>query len=957
MDTNGVAKSTGAATEFRVLGPVEAARDGQPVGLGGRRQRALLALLLLEAGRAVSSDRLIDELWNGAPPPGAEGTLRVYVSRLRSVLGENSVFARPPGYVLEVVADRLDANRFERLLREGRDALVRGAAGLAADRLHAALALWRGPALADVSDAGVLALEARRLDELHLVCIEERIEAELALGRHADLVPELERLVADEPLRERLWHQLVTALYRCERQSDALAAYRRARTLLSEELGLEPSEELRALERAVLRHEVPHAAPAQHRHNLPAQLTSFIGRERELGEIERLLREHRLVTLTGTGGAGKTRLALEAASDQLGVWAGGVWLVDLTAQTDPALVPTTVARVLGVVERPDVSALEGVVDHLRPHELLLVLDNCEHLVEACGELADEVLRTCGQVRMLATSRAPLGVPGEVDFAVAPLPTPTDEMPATEAEQFPSVRLFLERARAVRRDLTAGGARVAMVGRICRELDGLPLAIELAAARAKVFSVDEIAARLDDRFRFLRSWRRVADPRHQTLRATIDWSYDLLSEEERALLARLSVFVRGFSLPSAAAVCFGGAEPGASEVLQGLVDSSLVVADDVEGATRYRLLETVRRYGAERLDESGEAEQLHRRHAEHFLEVARHASPDYVQFSAQKQKEGLAVLDSERDNLHAAVQWALASESDLALHLAAQLRHYWLIRGYLRQGLAWLDQALVQSDPDTSPERAAGLAGAALLARLAGDFARAQSFAEEGIAVGRAIGLPRGVITCLNVLTTLAGLEGDYERAARCCDEAVELARSMGSSRLEAVALFILAEAALHTRRYADVQEVGGRALELARSIEDREAMALALNRLGMGAVHENRLEEASTQLLEALAHGMSLGFPAIGAVSCDGLAVVAAAWGDPVRAARLLGAAGALRRASGDLLLPAEAAARDRAFAAIRKTLSEDEAAAAFDAGGRLALDEALAQAQALSASRSGTPV
>ena len=353
------------ATKFRILGPIDATRDGHALRLGGRRQRALLALLLLEPGQPVSTDRLIDELWSGSPPSAADTTLRVYVSRLRAVLGEARLSASPPGYVLEVEPEQLDAVRFERLLREGRQALARGAAGFAADRLRAALALWRGSALADVRDSGALALEAKRLEELRLVCLEERIDAELSLGRHAALVPELERLIGEERLRERFWRQLITALYRSERQADALAAYRRARTILADELGLEPSDELRKLERAVLRHEVASVAPARESHNVPEQLTSFVGRDHDLAELDNLLRAHRLVTLTGVGGAGKTRLALEEAAGQIGIWRHGVHVVDMAAIMEPTLVSTAVARALGVIERPDVSALDGLVEHLR----------------------------------------------------------------------------------------------------------------------------------------------------------------------------------------------------------------------------------------------------------------------------------------------------------------------------------------------------------------------------------------------------------------------------------------------------------------------------------------------------------------------------------------------------------------------------------------------------------------
>ena len=931
-----VATSTSTANEFRVLGPVEAVRAGQPVRLGGRRQRWLLALLLVEPGRAISSDRLIDELWQGEAPRGAEGTLRVYVSRLRSALGENTLFARPPGYVLDIEAEVVDAWRFERLYREGRDALARGAAGLAADRLGAALALWHGPAFADVRDGGVVADEARRLDELRLVALEERIDADLSLGRHASLVAELERLVAEEPLRERLWRQLVLALYHSQRQAEALAAYNRARTLLSESFGLDPSEELRALERAVLRQELAPASSAVERHNLPAPLTSFVGREHELDDIAGLLRAHRLVTLTGVGGAGKTRLALEAATRQIGAWTGGVWLVDLTAHADPRTTPSAVAGVLGVRERPDVSALEGLLQHLRDEEVLIVLDNCEHLASACGELVHEVLRASPSVRVLATSRIPLGAPGEVDYAVDPLPTPTDDLRGDEVAQFASVRLFLDRARALRRDFAATATDIATVARICRELDGLPLAIELAAARAKALSVDDIAGRLDDRFRFLRSWRRLAAPRQQTLRATIDWSYELLEANERELLAGLSVFAGGFTLDSVAAICTDGDRARAEELVSRLVESSLVVAGTRNGATRYRLLETIREYAAERLTSTA-TDELHRSHAEHFLELAQHARTE----DPVGKREALELLDRERDNMHAAMRWALAAGSDLAVPLAAALWRYWLIRGHRRQGLDWLEQALALPAGTPSPPRAIALAGAALLARLLGDFTRAEPLAHEGVALGRQVGPPRALTASLNVLTTLAAAAGDFDRARGHCDESVAVARAAGDVRLEALALFILAEGSLHGGRYADVRDVGGRALGLARTAGDTEVIAIVLARLGIAAAHERRLDEASEHLTEAVEHARALGFPETAAWCCEGLALVAAERGDVVRAARLLGAGESLRRAGGGVVQPAEAAAREAAVATIHRALPLEQVQAALEAGRGLSLDDA----------------
>ena len=615
-----------------------------------------------------------------------------------------------------------------------------------------------------------------------------------------------------------------------------------------------------------------------------------------------MLREHRLVTLTGIGGAGKTRLALETAARQVGAWTGGVWLVDMTAHVDSARVPTAVAQALGVAERPHVSALDGLLDYLRTEELLLVLDNCEHLARACGELAHDVLRACSHVRVLATSRIALGVSGEVDYTVEPLPTPGDDVPTDEIEQFASVQLFLARGRAVRRELAADETGATTVARICRELDGLPLAIELAAARAKALSLDEIAAHLDDRFRFLRSWGRLADPRHQTLRTTIDWSYDLLSNDERALLGGLSVFAGGFSLAAVAAVCLDGDETRALELVQQLVASSLVVAQDLERsdalpAPRHDpgVRGRTTRRGRRGRTRSGAAMQSTSSTLRGRPVPTTSGSP------RDEQRAGLAILDAERENMHAAVQWAVANEPDLALPLAVELRHYWLIRGYQRQGLNWLDDALASAPPEPSSIRVQGLAAAALLARISGEFERAHSFAEEGVAAGHENGSERAVVTCLNVLTTLAGLAGDYDRARAHCDEAVGLARKLGSPRLEAIALFILAEAALHTRRYGDLREIGGRSLELSRAIDDQEGMALALCALGLGAAHETRLDEAWSQLGEALEYANSLGFPGIAAGCCYGLAVVAAGWSDPVRGARLLGAADELRRASGSV--------------------------------------------------------
>lgn len=935
-----VAASTGRY-EFRVLGPVDVVRAGQPVALGGRRQRWLLALLLAEPGRVISRDRMVDELWQGDPPPGAEGTLRVYVSRLRSALGDSSLDSRPPGYVLDIDPELVDACRFERLCREGHEALARGAPGSARDRLGAALELWRGPALADVRDHGIVADEARRLDELRLVALEDRIEADLQLGRHSVLVAELERLLAEDPLRDRWWHQLIRALYHSRRHAEALAACDRARAVRFEGLGLGPSDELDGLQHAVRHHQLAPAPRAVERHNLPAPLTSFVGREREVDEITGLSRAHRLVTLTGIGGAGKTRLALEVGHGQVGSWSGGVRLVDLTTHADPHTVASAVAAALGVRERLDVTALEGLVDHLRDEELLVLLDNCEHLADACGELVQAVLRACPHVRILATSRIALGTPGEVDFSVDPLPIPTDGISADEAAQVASVRLLLDRGRAVRRDFATSTAQIETVARICRDLDGLPLAIELAAARAKSLSVDDIAARFGDRLHLLSSRSPLANPRHQTIRSTIDWSHDLLAADEQAVFATLSVFAGDFGLDSAVAICSSAGQPRADQVLGRLVECSLITMSVQDRATRYRMLELVREYAADRLARSGRRDELRELHALHFLQRAQGARTEDPTVA----HEALALLDRERDNMHAAMQWALASESDLAVPLAAALWRYWLIRGYRRQGLEWLEQALALPPAVSSPPRALALAGAALLARLTGDLPSAERLAHEGVTSGRMTGPPRAVAVSLNVLTSLAARDGDLDRAAELCDESVAVARAVGDVRLEALALGLLAEGYLHLGRYDDVREAGGRALALVRTTADSEVISLALARLGVAAALDHRPREATEHLVEAVEHTQALGFPETAAWCCEGLALVAAEHGDALRAARLLGAAESLRRVGGGVLQPGEATARAEALTRIQRQLSATDVEDALHEGRALSLAEAVNEA------------
>ena len=746
-----------------MLGSVEALRGDETVALGGRRQRALLALLLVEAGRPLSADSLVEELWHGQPPAGASITLPSYVSRLRAALGpEIAIQNTASGYILEVSPDQVDAIRFERLVREGVEALARGAARRAAERLRAGLALWHGAPFGDVGDDGALRLEADRLEELHIVALEERIEADLALGVSVSLVPELEALVREHPYRERFWGQLMLALYRAQRQADALATYRRLRGILDDELGLEPSPELQALEQAILLHEVAVVLPADERHNLPVAVTSFIGREIQLAEIDRHLGDARLVTLTGIGGVGKTRLALEAATRALPDFSDGVCFVDLSGLTETRLVGRHVLLALEVRE-DDPSKVAGLLHaRLRDASLLLVLDNCEHLREACAELAQALLSSSVGLRILATSREVLGAPGEIDYPVASLMLPSSGADPEALRTSEAVRLFLARARAARPRLPDDDRSAATAARICSELDGLPLAIELAAARAKALSLEDIAGRLSDRFRFLVSSRRLSSARHRTLREAMDWSYELLSPDEQMLLTRLAVFAGDFTLDAVATVCLDGDGDRAYALVERLVGTSLVTADEQRGEMRYRLLETVRQYAAGRLD--GEtAEQTRRAHAQYFLAVAEGADLTAVPRRAQQR---LDVAIAAQDNLRSALAWSVDSGSvAFGLELATSLERFWVTRD-AREGMRWFAALLdLPGAVEVAPiVRANALRAYGGAAEVAGLHDVAEALWQQSLDLFEQLGDEHGQAVLLHRLGISAMRRGDLDRA-------------------------------------------------------------------------------------------------------------------------------------------------------------------------------------------------
>jgi predicted ATPase/DNA-binding SARP family transcriptional activator len=675
---------------FRILGPTQVVlADGREVPVGGPRLRALLALLLLDAGRVVPAERLIDGLYGENPPRGAANALQSQVSRLRQALPaeHDPVEFHPAGYRLAVDPDDVDAYRFERLAEAGRRALADGDWPRAASVLREALELWRGPALADVTGAPA---QAARLDELRLAAIEDRVEAELALGGHAEMVPELRQLVVSHPLRERPRGQLIRALAARGRPAEALAEFEDARRSLAEQLGADPSPALAAIHLAVLRGDENSAGLSGGDSSagrptaeqvLPGQLTTFVGREEELKRVGDLLGERRLVTLTGPGGAGKTRLAIEAA----GRLDGEVRFVELAGLADGSDVPQAVLSTLGLRDaglrapaEPGRQTTDRLVEALAERRLLLVLDNCEHVIADAAGLAARLLSACPALRVLATSREPLGLPGEALCPLSGLTLPPLGASALDADGYAAVGLFAQRAADVAPDFTITPANVEMVLRICRSLDGLPLAIELAAARLRALSIAEVAARLDDRFRLLSTGNRAVSPRHRTLRAVVEWSWDLLDDAERNVARRLTVFAGGATLEAAERVC-GLPAAAFVDALTGLVDKSFV---ELAGG-RYRMLETVRAFCAERLAEAGEADQLRRAHTTYFLEFAWTAS-DHLRCA--EQLHWLRRLDAERDNLHAALRRATAAgDASDAAGLVAALSFYWWLRGMRGEG--------------------------------------------------------------------------------------------------------------------------------------------------------------------------------------------------------------------------------------------------------------------------------
>jgi predicted ATPase/DNA-binding SARP family transcriptional activator len=777
-----------------ILGPLEV-RDaaGQVLPVGGARLRSLLIRLAISDGHSVPVDRLAADLWpDDGGPADAGNAVQALVSRLRGAAGRDIVEYGPTGYRLTVPSFEVDAWAFEKQVADARARLAGGAHAEAADLLRQALALWRGPALADVADASFATATITRLSELKIAATEDRIDADLALGRGAGLVPEVEELATEHPLRERLRGQLMRALYAAGRQADALGVFEDTRQALADALGVDPSPGLAAVHLDILRDPPPPAdrpspppAPRRRLTNLPAQLTSFVGRSEELNRAAEMLAEARFITLTGPGGAGKTRLSVEVGISLLDAAPDGVWFVPLAPVRDAIDVPQAVLTALGAhyatpladpAEAARLAAMEPLdrlADVLAMRELVLVLDNCEHVLDAVAWLAGRVLADAPGVRILATSREPLGLTGETLCPVPSLPLPSPDADVDQVAANPSVRLFADRAAAVRPGFAIDANNAGPVVRICRALDGIPLAIELAAARVRALTPVQVADRLDDRFALLSVGTRGTLPRHQTLRAIVDWSWELLGDAERTVLRRLSVFSGGATPDSAEAVCsLGGPSGHVVDVVASLVDKSLVTATG-EQEVRYRLLETVRAYAAERLAEAGETGRAGAAHAAFFLDLAEEAEPE---LRGRHQLAWMARLAAEHDNFSAALHHVIAAgDAASALRFVQALTWFWITRDYDTEAAEWAAEILPLAGGTPPP----GLEEAHSICKIIATMGHSRDDMPGDVAQFKdalaELTPPEGAKHPLLTLATpmLAVLKGDHDGARRWMEEVAD----------------------------------------------------------------------------------------------------------------------------------------------------------------------------------------
>ncbi len=881
-----------AALILRILGPVEVSGSAGLAVLGGAKQRLVLVMLALADGRVVPSDRLVDAVWGDGAAESARRTLQVYVSTLRNALAKagvegDTIIRDGSGYRLTLPVETFDHFRFSRLLAEGQRLLGEGKPAAASDSLRDALALWRGPALGDLADQIALSGEAQRFEELRLVCIEERVETDLALGHHAELVGELDQLIAQHPLRERVRGQVMLALYRSGRQAEALDAYQATRALLVEELGIEPGAPIQELHRRILQQDpgldLPHAdstaasAEMSGRSKLPVPASSFLGREAELYTVSRHLTDGatKLLTLTGPGGTGKTRLALKAAADTSDAFPDGVTWVPLAPVGDQSQVLAVIARTLGLPDQANHA--EQLVSTLSGRSALLVLDNAEHVLDGVREAAVLLAAVEGPTLML-TSRERLRVSAERVFPVPPLEAAEGSL------------LFVERAEEAGASVERNGSVTA----ICAHLDNLPLAIELAAARAALFSPTQLLERLQEGSAFLKG-PRDADPRQRTIREAIDWSYQLLDAEEQHVLRALSVYPGGCTYEAAEKVA--GADP---DLLESLLDKSLSKRRHDKDGDRYWMLTTIREYAAERLEEAGEAMTVVTAATQHLSSIMA-ALAERVEY--EESGDWLGEFEAEEANLSHLVGEAIAHGATIeALELAAAAATVLRDAGRLRDGNSLLERTLAAA-PDAAPGlRAKALSGRVIMSHGLGDYSASFAFAGEARVLAAEAGDHQLELRSLGNIGAMALEHADAETAARYLTEAIALAERLGDEVEVARGNYNLSSVMLLKEEYAKALPRLEKALELVRVQGNKVGEILTLTKIGYALYQLGEPLQACRRQAESLQLATESGRAYFAPDSLGELAVIASDCGDRDHAQIFFATLDAIRHEHGSSL-------------------------------------------------------
>jgi len=985
--------------EIRLLGPFRIFVDGSPVDerrWERRKPRALVKLLALQPHARLHREEIIEILWPELDLRAGANSLHKAIHAVRRTLepdlvaGSSSRFVVTSSGLVSLVADGavwVDAIEFE---RRAESALSSGDTASIADILD----LYEGDLLPDDPYDEWVAPRRERLRSLRRDLLMRLAHAHESRSEYAEAARAARSILASDGTDEVAHRVLMRAQARTGDRTQALKQFRTIASALRDELGTEPDSEtvelFERISRGELDPEVRAVEPAVRRDNLPAQLTTFVGKEREIADVAHLLDGSRILTLTGTGGIGKTRLSVEVARRALSSHADGVWRVELGTLTDAALVPKAVATALGVTEEPTKRIEETLFASVGARQLLVVLDNCEHLVRACGELVRAFVLACPSLRILATSREPLGVEGETVWQVSALEIPqTESNDARDAARCEAVRLFADRARQAAPRFAVTDENVNTVVSICRRLDGIPLAIELAAARVKVLSVEQILERLDDRFRLLAGSGRTALPHHRTLEATMDWSYGLLSDDERQLFEVLSVFVDGWTLDDVEGVIgrFRGidahvatAETGVLDTLTRVVDKSLVVVERLGTSMRYRMPETIGQYASAKLRESPLAVAARTAHRDWYLQLGERAAP---RLQGPEESAMLARLDAEQANLRAALQWTIRRERNVdgALALSAALWRYWHVRSHHAEGGAWLRETLALDGGDPSM-RATVLYGAGSLAidsgeyeraarslesclelrrslgdrkgiahtltrlgyvaRCLGDNSRAMELQTEGLALCRDLGDEHGIAHAVTSLGVLAADSGDYQLAARSLEEALEIYRRLNFTRGVMISLHNLGELAqLHgdpDRAETLVEE----SLAISRALSDRLMTAYSTYVLGKIANDRGDALAALGRFESALAIHREIGDSTGMVYVLDGFACAYAAQGNPRKALMLAGAAAAIRESIGLTLSKTESAMLASYLEKARSTLGPVESDQVMETGRQLAIEAAV---------------